>query len=458
MTTNIAMIAYLIAGVGFIISVRSLSSPTTARQGNILGAVSMALAVVVTLMLPEIKSFTWILIAIAAGGVIGTFSAIKVKMTSLPQMVAAFNGFGGLSAVLVSLAEVIAYSKTGGEAALLESSIGMIIGAIAFSGSVIAFAKLHGLMSGNPITFPLQQPLNALLILATIGGTYYFLQCEAVTVFYAITALSILLGFLLIIPIGGADMPVVISVLNSYSGFAAAAVGFSLHNSLLIITGALVGASGAILSYIMCKGMNRSIMNVILGGFGGDSATATQGGAAGDKTAKSGSPDDASFIMKNANKVIIVPGYGMAVAQAQHVLREMADALKAEGVEVKYAIHPVAGRMPGHMNVLLAEANVPYEDVFELDDINREFATADVAFVIGANDVTNPTAKTDPASPIYGMPILDVENAKTVFFVKRSLSVGYAGVDNPLFYGDNTMMLFGDAKKITEEVVSALDM
>lgn len=457
LTANIAMIAYLVAAVGFIISVRSLSSPQTARTGNILGAVSMAVAVIVTILMPEVRTYGFIILAIFVGGAIGTFSALKVKMTSLPQMVAAFNGFGGLSAVLVSLAEVIAYSKHGGEPALIEASIGMVIGAIAFSGSIIAFAKLHGLMSGNPIIFPFQHLLNAALILVVIAGTYFFVTQESLLVFYILTAIAILLGFLLIIPIGGADMPVVISVLNSYSGFAAAAVGFSINNSLLIITGALVGASGAILSYIMCKGMNRSILNVILGGFGGDDASSSAQGQKGDKTAKSGSPEDASFIMQNASKVIIVPGYGMAVAQAQHVLREMADALKAEGVEVKYAIHPVAGRMPGHMNVLLAEANVPYEDVFELDDINREFATADVAFVIGANDVTNPTAKTDKQSPIYGMPILDVNKAKTVFFVKRSLSVGYAGVDNPLFYADDTMMLFGDAKKVTEEVVGALE-
>ncbi|MGD9639262.1 MAG: NAD(P)(+) transhydrogenase (Re/Si-specific) subunit beta [Alphaproteobacteria bacterium] len=450
-----SMSAYLIASICFILSLRGLSSPETARKGNIIGAVGMALAIIATIVMPQVSSYFLIVVAVFLGGAVGTFAGKAVKMTALPQMVAAFNGFGGLASVLVSMAEVLS-----GSTELLSSALGMIVGAIAFTGSIIAFAKLYGIMSGNPITFKMQHQINAALILVLIVFTMLFAKGNGgFVLFFLMVLIALLLGFLLVIPIGGADMPVVISVLNSYSGWAACAVGFALENPLLIITGALVGASGAILSYIMCKGMNRSIFNVVLGGFGGDnasSATSKDGASGVDKTAKSGSPEDAAFVMKNASKVIIVPGYGMAVAQAQHVLREMADALKKEGVTIKYAIHPVAGRMPGHMNVLLAEANVPYDEVFELDDINREFATADAVYVIGANDVTNPLAKTDSSSPIYGMPVLDIDKAKTVFFVKRSLASGYAGIDNPMFYADNTMMLFGDAKKITESIVKML--
>lgn len=452
MSSAYVPLSYLVASILFIFSIRGLASPETARRGNILGMIGMFIAVVITLYSPQVKEVAWILGAIAIGGIIGTYSAVKVKMTSLPQMIAAFNGLGGLSAVFIALAEILAGSKT-----YLESSIGLLIGAIAFSGSAIAFAKLQGLMTPKSIIFPLQHLINALLGLAIVVLTAIFTMTGDIETFYLLTALSIILGFLLILPIGGADMPVVISVLNSYSGWAAVGIGFSLNNVLLIIVGSIVGASGAILSYIMTKAMNRSLVSVMLGGFGNEASTATDKGDGKSKFAKTGNPVDAAFIMENANKVIIVPGYGMAVAQAQHVLKEMADDLRKDGVEVKFAIHPVAGRMPGHMNVLLAEANVPYEDVFELDDINREFATADVAYVIGANDVTNPLAKNDPNSPIYGMPVLDVEKAKTVFFVKRSLNSGYSGVDNPLFYADNTIMLYGDAKKVTEEVVSALE-
>ena len=411
----------------------------------------MGIAILATLLSPAVEEIWWVLGAIALGGIIGVYSALKVKMTSLPQMIAAFNGLGGLSAVFISLAEIISGGQT-----WIESSLGLLIGAIAFSGSAIAFAKLQGLIKAKAIVFTGQQLLNLLLGLGTIGLTVAFCLTGDVKLFYALTAVSILLGFLLVLPIGGADMPVVISVLNAYSGWAAVGIGFSLHNVLLIIVGAIVGASGAILSYIMTKAMNRSLMSVMLGGFGAETKTSNNSNDE-DKVAKSGNPTDAAFIMENANKVIIVPGYGMAVAQAQHILKEMADDLMKDGVEVKFAIHPVAGRMPGHMNVLLAEANVPYEQVFELEEINREFATADVAYVIGANDVTNPLAKNDPDSPIYGMPVLDVEKAKTVFFVKRSLNSGYSGVDNPLFYADNTVMLYGDAKKVTEEIVAALE-
>ncbi len=456
MMYNLTMASYIVASILFITSIRGLASPETARKGNALGATGMLLAIVTTFISPEVHSYMWIILAIIIGGVIGTYSALKVKMTGLPQMVAAFNGLGGLASVMVAMAEIVASEKGGvAEGALLESALGMVIGAVAFSGSIVAFAKLQGLMSGQPITFKFQQLLNLLLLVAIAILIGEFAMTGCIYTFYILAALSILVGFLLVIPIGGADMPVVISVLNAYSGFAGAGIGFTLHNSLLIITGSIVGPSGLILSYIMCKAMNRSLFNVIVGGFGGDS-NAAAAGVTGDKNAKAGNADDAAFIMKNAQKVIIVPGYGMAVSQAQHVLKEMGDVLKKEGVEVKYAIHPVAGRMPGHMNVLLAEANVPYEDVFEMDEINREFATADVAYIIGANDVTNPLAKTDSSSPIFGMPILEVDKAKTVFFVKRSLSAGYAGVDNPLFYADNTMMLFADAKKMTEEIVKAM--
>lgn len=452
MSNAMLSISYLIASILFIFSIRGLASPKTARQGNLLGMLGMALAIGVTIYSPLVTEYYWTLLIILVGGIIGTYSAVKVKMTSLPQMVAAFNGLGGLSAVFISLAEILAGSHT-----WVETSIGMLIGAVAFSGSMIAFAKLQGLMSAKAIIFPGQQFLNLLLGIAMIVVCVMFCLSGEQNLFYILTAIAILLGFLLVLPIGGADMPVVISVLNAYSGWAAVGIGFSLQNVLLIIVGAIVGASGAILSYIMTKAMNRSLTSVMLGGFGNEKTTASSSDK-GDKTAHAGSPQDAAFIMENANKVIIVPGYGMAVAQAQHILKEMADDLhKLYGVEVKYAIHPVAGRMPGHMNVLLAEANVPYEDVFELEEINREFATADVAYVIGANDVTNPLARTDSSSPIYGMPILDVEKAKTVFFVKRSLASGYSGVENPLFYADNTIMLYGDAKKVTEQIVSTLE-
>lgn len=451
MSTYILPFSYLLASILFIISIRGLSSPQSARQGNILGILGMIIAISATLFSPLVQDIYWILIAITLGGIIGTISALKVKMTSLPQMIAVFNGLGGLSAVFIAIAEILTGSPT-----LLETSLGLLIGAIAFSGSFIAFAKLQGLIKSKAITYPLQHLINALLGICIIILTICFVVYQDINIFYYLIACSIILGILLVLPIGGADMPVVISVLNAYSGWASVGIGFSLNNSLLIIVGTIVGASGTILSYIMTKAMNRSLLNVMLGGFGTDKKSATFADSE-NKTVKSSSPSDAAFIMENANKVIIVPGYGMAVAQAQHALKAMSDDLIKRGVEVKYAIHPVAGRMPGHMNVLLAEANVPYEDVFELDEINREFATADVAYVIGANDVTNPLAKYDSSSPIYGMPILEVEKAKTVLFVKRSLNSGYSGVDNPLFYADNTLMLFGDAKKITEEIVTALE-
>jgi NAD(P) transhydrogenase subunit beta len=456
------LVAYLIAGVFFILTLRGLSSPVTARRGNTLGMIGMTIAIVTTLISPTVQAYAWIIIGIAVGGGIGTIIAKRIEMTSLPELVAAFHSLVGMAAVLVAFGAFLAPEAYGigtvgniGTASLVEMSIGLAIGAITFSGSVIAFAKLQGLMSGNPLVFPGQHPLNALLGIGMVLLVVWFCFDQTTDIFLMIAIVSFALGFLLILPIGGADMPVVVSMLNSYSGWAAAGIGFTLGNSLLIIVGALVGSSGAILSYIMCKGMNRSIVNVILGGFGGDAAAGPTA-VKGDRAVKTGAGEDAGFIMSNASKVIIVPGYGMAVAQAQHAVRELADTLKAEGVEVRYAIHPVAGRMPGHMNVLLAEANVPYDEVFELEEINNEFSTADVAYVIGANDVTNPVAKTDPQSPIYGMPILDVEKAKTVLFVKRSMSPGYAGVDNELFFRDNTMMLFGDAKDMTETIVQSL--
>ena len=455
--------SYLVASVLFILALRGLSSPETARRGNLYGVAGMVIAIVSTLADPGVVSLSMILLGILIGGSIGTVVGLRIKMTALPQLIAAFHSLVGMAAVFVAAAafynpEAYGIGTLGDihTVSIIEMSLGMVIGAITFSGSVIAFAKLQGVMSGNPVVFRLQHPLNALIATLILVLILVLIANQSPTTFWTLVGLSFLIGFLIIIPIGGADMPVVVSMLNSYSGWAACGIGFTLSNSALIITGALVGSSGAILSYIMCKGMNRSIVNVMLGGFGGDATAGTTAAGAGDKTAKSGAADDAAFLMKNANKVIIVPGYGMAVAQAQHALREMADVLKAEGVEVSYAIHPVAGRMPGHMNVLLAEANVPYDEVFELEAINHEFSTADVAFVIGANDTTNPVAKTDPSSPIAGMPILDVEKAGTVLFVKRSLSPGYAGVDNPLFYADNSMMLFGDAKKMTEEIVQAL--
>jgi len=464
MSANMSGFAYLIASVCFIMALRGLSSPESARKGNVFGIVGMAIAIVTTLADPGVVSYGTIILGMLIGGTIGTVVALKIEMTALPQLVAAFHSLVGLAAVFVATAafyhpEAYGLGSSGNiaGASLVEMALGTAIGAITFSGSIIAFAKLQGLMSGNPITFSGQHPLNGLMALGIVAAIFWLVGTESTTAFWLLVILSFTIGFLIIIPIGGADMPVVVSMLNSYSGWAACGIGFTLSNPALIITGALVGSSGAILSYIMCKGMNRSIVNVLLGGFGGDAAAAGPAAAAGDRSVKSGAADDAAFLMKNASKVIVVPGYGMAVAQAQHALREMADKLKAEGVEVAYAIHPVAGRMPGHMNVLLAEANVPYDEVFELEEINHEFSTADVAYVIGANDTTNPVARTDPQSPIAGMPILDVDKSTTVLFVKRSLSPGYAGVDNPLFYSDNTMMLFGDAKKMTEEIVQALD-
>jgi NAD(P) transhydrogenase subunit beta len=465
MKADLAAIAYLVSGVLFILALRGLSSPASSRAGNRNGMIGMAIAVATTLWVGDVvDGLTWglILAGIAIGGGIGAVIARRIAMTDMPQLVAAFHSLVGLAAVLVAAAafyspEAFGIGVEGAikTQSLIEMSLGTAIGAITFAGSLIAFAKLNGNMSGAPILLPARHLLNILIFLGIVALIVILVMQQPVWAFWAIAALSFVFGITLIIPIGGADMPVVVSMLNSYSGWAAAAMGFTLENSALIITGALVGSSGAILSYIMCKGMNRSFISVILGGFGGEVAGAG-GGAKETRPVKQGSADDAAFIMKNAGSVIIVPGYGMAVAQAQHAVREMADILKKEGVKVSYAIHPVAGRMPGHMNVLLAEANVPYDEVFELEDINSQFAQADVAYVIGANDVTNPSAKTDPKSPIFGMPILDVEKAKTVLFIKRGMGSGYAGVENELFFRDNTMMLFGDAKKMTEEIVKAL--
>ena len=463
MSANLTAIAYLVSGILFIMALRGLSSPVSSRRGNVFGMIGMTIAVLTTIVSPAVTNYVWIIVALIIGGTIGTVIARRIPMTAMPQLVAAFHSLVGLAAVLVAAAafynpEPYGILNAAGELKIgsrIEMALGVVIGAITFSGSIIAFAKLQELMTGNPITFPGQHPLNALIGLVIVVAIVLFTIDVDPTWFWVMTILALVIGFLLIIPIGGADMPVVVSMLNSYSGWAAAGIGFTLENTALIIVGALVGSSGAILSYIMCKGMNRSFFNVILGGFGGDSAASAA--TRSDKPVKAGSADDAAFIMKNAGKVVIVPGYGMAVAQAQHALREMADKLKEEGVEVVYAIHPVAGRMPGHMNVLLAEANVPYDEVFELEEVNSSFQTADVAFVIGANDVTNPAARDDPQSSIYGMPILDVDKAKTVLFVKRSLSPGYAGIDNELFYADNTMMLFADAKGCCEEIVRAID-
>ncbi len=463
MTGSFVALSYLVSAVCFIMALRGLSSPESARQGNKYGMAGMALAIGTTATMCAASSLWMIALAIAAGGVIGTIIARKINMTALPQLVAAFHSLVGLAAVLVAAAAFMnpeAFGISSGNkifmSSLIEMGLGVAIGAITFTGSLVAFAKLQGLVTGKPLVFPFQHHLNLGLGVLTLLLLVGLVLGQSSFAFWSIVGLTMLLGFLLILPIGGADMPVVISMLNSYSGWAAAATGFTLQNPLLIITGALVGASGAILSYIMCKGMNRSIFNVILGGFGGEVAAAGQGGAGADRPVKAGSAEDAAFIMKNASSVIIVPGYGMAVAQAQHALREMGDILKANGVQVRYAIHPVAGRMPGHMNVLLAEANVPYDEVLELDEINHDFGQTDVAFVIGANDVTNPAAKTDPQSAIYGMPILDVEKARTVLFVKRSMATGYAGVENELFFRTNTMMLFGDARKMCENIVKAL--
>ncbi len=464
MSANLVALLYLVAGVLFILALRGLSSPDSSRRGNQFGMIGMAIAVATTLAAhPPTDGLSWALVVggIALGGGVGAVIARRVPMTSMPELVAAFHSLVGMAAVLVAAGAFYAPAAfdIGSEGhihaqSLIEMSLGVAIGAITFTGSVIAFLKLSGRMSGRPIILPARHVINLILALALVFFIYGFFVSQSPLDFWLIVALSLALGILIIIPIGGADMPVVISMLNSYSGWAAAGIGFTLGNTALIITGALVGSSGAILSYIMCKGMNRNFFAVILGGFGGE--VAGPAGGAEQRPVKLGSADDAAFILKNSSKVIIVPGYGMAVAQAQHALREMADKLKAEGVEVKYAIHPVAGRMPGHMNVLLAEANVPYDEVFELEDINSEFAQTDVAFVIGANDVTNPAAEEDPSSPIYGMPVLQVWKAGTVMFIKRSLASGYAGIDNPLFYRDNTMMLLGDAKKMTESIVKAM--
>jgi NAD(P) transhydrogenase subunit beta len=461
---NLAALLYLVAGVLFIMALRGLSSPASSRQGNRFGIAGMVIAVLTTLALrPPASAFSWFLVILgfAIGGGFGAWRARTVQMTAMPQLVAMFHSLVGLAAVLVAAGALYAPAAFGiaeggsiHPASLIEMSLGLAIGAMTFTGSIIAFAKLDGRMSGAPIMLPRRHLLNMALGAALVILILAFFGTASAFLFWMIALVALVLGVTLIIPIGGADMPVVVSMLNSYSGWAAAGIGFTLGNLALIITGALVGSSGAILSYIMCKAMNRSFISVILGGFGGETAVAS--GKVETRPVKQGSAEDAAFMMKNASKIIIVPGYGMAVAQAQHSLREMAETLKKDGVEIKYAIHPVAGRMPGHMNVLLAEANVPYDEVFELEDINNEFAQADIAFVIGANDVTNPSAKTDPKSPIYGMPVLDVEKAKTVLFIKRGMGSGYAGVENELFFRDNTLMLFGDAKKVTDSIVKAL--
>ncbi|PCI99460.1 MAG: NAD synthetase [Alphaproteobacteria bacterium] len=460
---TLSSLAYIISSVLFILALRGLSHPESSRQGLHFGMIGMGLAIVTTLFAPQVDGWVWIIIAIAIGGTIGTHIAKTIEMTALPELMAAFHSLVGLAAVCVAGAafynpEIFNIGTPGDikTASLIEMSLGLAIGAITFTGSIIAWGKLCGKISGKPITFIGQHKLNAMLGGALILMIIMLCWTGSAFWFWLIALVAFALGVLMIIPIGGADMPVIVSMLNSYSGWAAAGIGFTLHNNLLIITGALVGASGAILSYIMCKGMNRSFLSVVLGGFGGDDQASGAAEDFGDRNANLGAAEDAAYIMKNASKVIIVPGYGMAVAQAQHAVRELADILGKEGVEVTYAIHPVAGRMPGHMNVLLAEANVPYDEVFEMEDINRDFAQADVAYVIGANDITNPAAKNDASSPIYGMPILDVENAKTVLFVKRSLGSGYAGIDNPLFFEDNTMMLLGDAKKMTENIIKAM--
>ncbi|MBT7363462.1 MAG: NAD(P)(+) transhydrogenase (Re/Si-specific) subunit beta [Rhodospirillaceae bacterium] len=462
MSASLTAFAYLIASVCFIMALRGLSSPKTARMGNIYGVSGMVIAILTTLTLPSVTSFGTIALGIAIGGALGAIIALKIAMTALPQLVAAFHSLVGLAAVFVAGAAFFSPEAYGigtvGDihtGSLIEMSIGTAIGAITFTGSIIAFGKLQGILPGKPLVFPGQHMVNLGLGIALVVAVIWLTVGQSDSAFWVIVGISLLLGILIIVPIGGADMPVVVSMLNSYSGWAAAGIGFTLANPALIIVGALVGSSGAILSYVMCKGMNRSFFNVILGGFGGETATPGMEDL-GDRTVRQGAADDAAFIMEQATKVIIIPGYGMAVAQAQHALAEMAQVLEEKGVDVRYAIHPVAGRMPGHMNVLLAEASVPYDVVFELDEINSDFASTDVAFVIGANDITNPAAKTDKSSPIYGMPVLNVEEAGTVLFIKRSLASGYAGVDNPLFYEDNTMMLFADAKKMCEDIVKAL--
>jgi H+-translocating NAD(P) transhydrogenase subunit beta len=465
-SANLSAVFYLISGILFILALRGLSSPDTSRQGNYFGIAGMIIAIIVTFL--SVGNFStslmYVIIFLMIGGAIGAFIAFKIPMTAMPELVAGFHSLVGLAAVFVAIAaylnpEAFNLGNIGDIklASLIEMSIGAAVGAITFSGSIIAFLKLRGIMSGSPITFSGQHFLNLILGIAIFVLIFYLCKTQSDNIFWTLIAISFLVGVLLIVPIGGADMPVVISMLNSYSGWAAAGIGFTLENTALIITGALVGSSGAILSYIMCKAMNRSFVSVILGGFGADNSSDDLKEKKDQKPVKSGNAEDAAFLMKNASSVIIVPGYGMAVAQAQHALREMVDKLKKNDIKVTYAIHPVAGRMPGHMNVLLAEANVPYDEVFELEDINNDFANSDVAFVIGANDVTNPVAKTDPKSPIFGMPVLDVEKCKSVLFVKRSLSPGYAGIDNELFYKDNTLMLFADAKKMTEDIVKNLD-
>ncbi len=465
MSANLAAILYVVSAVLFILALRGLSSPETSRQGNLFGMIGMGIAIVTTLLIAGLGGSSILFIAggLAVGGILGAIIAKKIPMTDMPQLVAAFHSLVGMAAVLVAVAAFFSPESfgitVGGKmkaVSLFELALGAAIGAITFTGSVIAFAKLNGNMSGAPILLPLRHIINLALAGGVVVLIYMLMKSGGSEpwMLWTIIGLTLVLGITLIIPIGGADMPVVVSMLNSYSGWAAAALGFTLSNLALIVVGALVGSSGAILSYIMCKGMNRGFLSVILGGFGAEAGAAASGDRE-QRPVKRGSAEDAAFIMKNASKVIIVPGYGLAVAQAQHAVREMADTLKEEGVDVAYAIHPVAGRMPGHMNVLLAEANVPYDEVFELEDINSEFANADVAFVIGANDVTNPAAKTDPQSPIAGMPILDVDKANTVLFVKRSLSPGYAGIDNDLFYEDKTMMLLSDAKKMVEEIIKA---
>ena len=465
-SANLSAVFYLISGILFILALRGLSSPDTSRQGNYFGIAGMTIAIVVTFL--SIGSFStslsFVLIFLVIGGAVGAFIAFRIPMTAMPELVAGFHSLVGLAAVFVAIAAFLnpeafnlGFEGNIKLASLIEMSIGAAVGAITFSGSIIAFLKLRGIMSGSPITFSGQHFLNLILGIGIFILIFYLCKTQSANVFWTVITISFIVGVLLIIPIGGADMPVVISMLNSYSGWAAAGIGFTLENTALIITGALVGSSGAILSYIMCKAMNRSFVSVILGGFGAESSSKESKDKKDQKPVKSGNAEDAAFLMKNASSVIIVPGYGMAVAQAQHALREMVDKLKKNDIKVTYAIHPVAGRMPGHMNVLLAEANVPYDEVFELEDINNDFANSDVAFVIGANDVTNPVAKTDPKSPIFGMPVLDVEKCKSVLFVKRSLSPGYAGIDNELFYKDNTLMLFADAKKMTEDIVKNLD-
>ncbi len=465
-SANLSAVFYLVSGILFILALRGLSSPDTSRQGNFFGIAGMIIAITVTFL--SVGNFSnsliYVFVFLILGGAFGSFIAFRIPMTAMPELVAGFHSLVGLAAVFVAIAAFLSPSVfnlgTSGNiklASLIEMSIGAAVGAITFSGSIIAFLKLRGIMSGAPITFSGQHFINLFLGLGILVLIFYLCKNQSTNIFWTVILISFLIGVLLIIPIGGADMPVVISMLNSYSGWAAAGIGFTLENTALIITGALVGSSGAILSYIMCKAMNRSFFSVILGGFGAEASSEVSKDKKDQKPVKNGNAEDAAFLMKNASSVIIVPGYGMAVAQAQHALREMVDKLKKNDIKVTYAIHPVAGRMPGHMNVLLAEANVPYDEVFELEDINNDFANADVAFVIGANDVTNPVAKTDPKSPIFGMPVLDVEKSKSVLFVKRSLSPGYAGIDNELFYKDNTLMLFADAKKMTEDIVKNLD-